>query len=139
MWIDTKQLTCPNEYLINQKFRIPLSARHFSHLSFHFSGSAPALGLEFRLYYGMRFSDKVFTLTTTQTATNLECTWCSEHGSWLDWLYIRVPSLGLGLPFSFLFYTHRQRKCSPQLVQAPLLAAFSSSDALSPEVSQNFS
>ena len=44
MWIDTKQLTCPNEYLINQKFCTAPSARHFSHLSFHFSGSAPTTG-----------------------------------------------------------------------------------------------
>ena len=50
MWIDTKQLTCPNEYLIKRKFW----GGHFSHLSFHFSGSATVLpSISLVLYYSM--------------------------------------------------------------------------------------
>ena len=60
----------------------------------------------------MRFSDKVITPTTTQTATNLEFTWCGEHGSWLDWLYIKVPLLALGRPFSF-YFTHIGKESAP--------------------------
>ena len=61
----------------------------------------------------MRFSDKVFTLSITQTATNRECKWCGEHGSWLEWLYIKVPSLALGRPFSFFYFTHMGKESAP--------------------------
>ena len=106
-WIDAKQLKFSNEYSINRKFRAAASVRHFSHLCFYFSGSAPVLFIPLRpkLCHSCQqagiCSKLAAQFVSRRWSDNYDC--LLSHSNWLK-LNSRKRSRNFFVQYSIPFY-----------------------------------